>query len=284
MAAKAVRRWLPGLHVARTYERSWLRRDLTAGVIVTMLLIPAGMGYAEAAGLPPATGLYATIVPLLVYAVFGPSRILVLGPDSSLAPIIAASVLPLAAGDTERAVALAGLLAIMMGAVLLIGGLLRAGFVTDLLSKPIRVGYLNGIALVVLVGQLPKLLGFSTDATSLVEEVQAIVDGISAGEVNSRAFVLGVGALIVILIPRLLGSRLPAILLAVVGPTVLVAVLGWEDDLPVVGALPKGLPSPQLAGLAWADVRSLAAPALGIALIAFADTGVLSRTFAARPR
>jgi high affinity sulfate transporter 1 len=282
MAPTAARRWLPGLQVARSYERSWLRRDVNAGVILTLLLIPAGMGYAEAAGLPPATGLYATIVPLLVYAVFGPSRILVLGPDSALAPIIAASVVPLAAGDSARAVALAGLLAIMMGAVLVIGGLVRAGFVTDLLSKPIRVGYLNGIALVVLVGQLPKLLGFSTDSTSLVDEVHAIVDGVADDAVNSRSLVLGVGALLVILVPRLLGSKWPAILVAVVVPTVIVAVLGWQDELPVVGALPKGLPSPQLAGLGWSDVRSLAGPALGIALIAFADTGVLSRTFAAR--
>ena len=259
-----------------------MRHDLNAGVILTLLLIPAGMGYAEAAGLPPATGLYATIVPLLAYAIFGPSKILVLGPDSALAPIIAASILPLAGGDSARAVALAGLLAIMMGAVLLVGGLLRAGFVTDLLSKPIRVGYLNGIAVVVLVGQLPKLLGFSTDATSLVDEIRAIFDGLADNAVNWRSFAIGVGALLVILVPRLLGSKLPAILFAVVVPTVLVAVLGWEDELAVVGALPRGLPSPQLGGLRWADVRSLAGPALGIAFIAFADTGVLSRTFVAR--
>ena len=279
----AARRWLPGLEVARTYQRSWLRGDLNAGVILTLLLIPAGIGYAQAAGLPPETGLYATIVPLLAYAIFGPSRILVLGPDSSLAPIIAAAVLPLAAGDSGRAVALAGLLALMMGVILLlVGGLLRVGFITDLLSKPIRVGYLNGIALIVVVGQIPKLLGFSIDATSLVDEVRAIFDGLADGAVNSRSLAIGVGSLVVILVPRVLGSKLPGIFVAVVGSSILVAALGWKDELPVVGALPHGLPSPQLAGLRWADVQSLAAPAFGIALIAFADTGVLSRTFAAR--
>jgi high affinity sulfate transporter 1 len=256
---------MPGLEVARTYQRSWLRNDATAGAILTVLLIPAGIGYAQAAGLPPETGLYATIVPLLAYAIFGPSR-----------------VLALAADDPARAVALAGLLALMMGAVLLVGGLVRAGFVTDLLSKPIRVGYLNGIALIVLVGQVPKLLGFSIDATSLVGEIRAIVHGLANDAVNTRSVVLGVGALLLIMTPRLLGSKLPGILVAVVGSSVLVAVLGWKDELPVVGALPVGLPSPQLAGLRWSDVRSLAGPALGIALIAFADTGVLSRTFAAR--
>ena len=123
MTAKGIGRWLPGVAVARTYERAWLWPDIRAGIVVTALLIPAGMGYAVAAGLPPQAGLYATIVPLLAYAVFGPSRILVLGPDSALAPIIAASILPLALGSETRAVALAGLLAIMVGVLLLMGGL-----------------------------------------------------------------------------------------------------------------------------------------------------------------
>ena len=136
----AVAQWIPGLAVAREYQKSWLRNDVVAGLVLTALLIPAGMGYAAAAGLPVETGLYATIVPLLAYAVFGPSRILVLGPDSSLAPIIAAAILPLAVAQSERAVALGGLLALMVGVILIVGGLLKLGFVTDLLSKPIRIG------------------------------------------------------------------------------------------------------------------------------------------------
>ncbi len=190
-ARTALADWLPGIAAARSYERSWLHADLTAGVVLTALLIPAGMGYAEVAGLPAVTGLYATVVPLLVYALVGPSRILVLGPDSSLAPIVAAAVLPLAAGDPDRAVALAGLLAILMGGVLVFGGLIRLGFVTDLLSKPIRVGYLNGIALIVLVSQLPKLLGFSVSGESLIDQIRGTVEGIRDGEVNSTAAVVG---------------------------------------------------------------------------------------------
>lgn len=275
-------RWLPGIAVARRYQRSWLRTDLVAGVVLTALLIPAGMGYAEAAGLPPVAGLYATVVPLLAYALFGPSRILVLGPDSSLAPIIAASVLPLAAGDPDRAVALAGLLAILMGLVLILGGFLRLGFVTDLLSKPIRLGYLNGIALVVLVGQLPKLLGFSTDADSLLGEIAAVARDVADGEVNRTALVVGLASLAAIIVPRLLGSRVPGVLLAVIGSIVATAIWNLDDDLSVVGALPSGLPAPALSGLEVGDVVSLIGPAVGIALIAFADTGVLSRTFAAR--
>ena len=169
---------MPGLDVLARYERAWIRDDIVAGIVLTALLIPAGIGYAQVSGLPPVTGLYATIVPLAVYALAGPSRILVLGPDSSLAPIIGASVLPLAAGDPDRAVALAGLLAILMGGFLLIGSVFRLGFVTDLLSKPIRIGYLNGVALVVIVGQLPALFGFSVSADTLFGDARGFVDGI----------------------------------------------------------------------------------------------------------
>lgn len=282
MSAKGLERWLPGLSVAKSYERSWLRNDLMAGIAVTALLIPAGMGYAQASGLPPETGLYATIIPLLVYALVGPSRILVLGPDSSLAPIIAATILPLAAGDAQRAVALAGVMAILMGAALAVGGILRLGFVTDLLSKPIRVGYLNGIALVVIVSQVPKLLGFSIKGESIIEVVRRTIEAVADGRIDKTASLIGLASLVVILIPKLLRSRVPGVLIAVVGAIVAVAAFGWADELPVVGALPRGLPAPALSGLSWGDVGSLIGPALGIALIAFADTGVLSRTFAAR--
>lgn len=280
--SSALDRWLPGIGVARTYEKAWLRTDLVAGAVLTALLIPAGMGYAEAAGLPPETGLYATIVPLLAYALVGPSRILVLGPDSSLAPIIAASVVPLAAGDPQRAVALAGLLALLMGAILVLGGVLRLGFVTDLLSKPIRIGYLNGIALVVFVSQVPKLLGFSVDGDTLLQEAAETVRAVADGQVNATAFGIGLASLVVIIVPKALGSRIPGVLLAVVGATAVTWLAGWEDTVPVVGALPQGLPAPALSGLTMGDVASLIGPAAGIALIAFADTGVLSRTFAAR--
>ena len=274
--------WLPGVDVARTYQRSWLRTDITAGIALTALLIPAGMGYAQAAGLPPETGLYATIVPLLVYALVGPSKILVLGPDSSLAPIIGAAVLPLAAGDPERAVALAGLLAILMGAILVLGGILRLGFVTDLLSKPIRLGYLNGIALVVVVSQIPKLLGFSVDGVNLIDEMRATVSAIAGGEIDPSAAAIGIGGIAVIVAFKLFHSRIPGVLVAVFGAIAVAYFLGLDDDIPMVGALPQGLPAPALGGLQWSDVAELIGPAAGIALVAFADTGVLSRTFAAR--
>ena len=277
-----VQKWLPGLDVLAHYERRWIRDDVVAGIVLTALLIPAGIGYAQVSGLPPVTGLYATIVPLAVYALAGPSRILVLGPDSSLAPIIGASILPLAAGDPDRAVALAGLLAILMGGFLLIGSVFRLGFVTDLLSKPIRIGYLNGVALVVIVGQLPALFGFSVSADTLFGDARGFVDGLTDGLVDPTAAAIGVGSVCLILGLRLARSKIPGVLVAVVGAMLLVAVFGWRDEIPVVGSLPSGLPAPALGGLSWGDVGSLIGPAFGIALIAFADTGVLSRVFAAR--
>jgi len=282
MAATRLGRWVPGIDTALSYRRAFLLPDLRAGVVLTALLIPVGIGYAEVAGLPPETGLYATIIPLVAYALFGPSRILVLGPDSALAPIIAAGILPLALGDNARAVALAGLLAVMVGLILLLGGILRLGFVTDLLSKPIRVGYLNALALLVIVSQLPALLGFSITSKSPFRDVVAIVSGMVGGRVNLTALLFGLGSLAVIVVLSWRKARIPGILAAVVLATALTAILGLRDALPVVGALPRGLPAPALDGLQWADIAALTVPALGIALIAFADTAVLSRTFAAR--
>lgn len=283
MTSDRRRAWVPpGIETALHYRRAWLLPDLRAGLVVTALLIPAGMGYAQVAGLPPETGLYATVIPLLVYALVGPSRILVLGPDSALAPIIAAAILPLALGDDDRAVALAGLLAIMVGAVLVFGGAFRLGFVTDLLSKPIRVGYLNAVALLVLISQVPKLLGFSIEAGPPFSQVTDIVQGIASGEVIPLAFAFGAGSLALILVLTWLRSPVPGILVTVVLATLATWLFGLADDLPVVGALPQGLPAPALGSLEWADVAALALPAAGIALVAFTDSAVLSRTLAAR--
>lgn len=153
-------RWAPGVVTLLGYRSHWLVNDLVAGLVLTAILVPVGMGYAEASGLPAINGLYATILPLIAYAIFGPSRIMVLGPDSTLAAVIAALILPLAVGDPSHAVALAGMLALLSGSCSLVIGLARLGLLADLLSKPIRIGFMNAIALTVLIGQLPKLFGF----------------------------------------------------------------------------------------------------------------------------
>ena len=162
--------------------------------MLTALLVPQGMAYAELAGLPPITGLYTTILCLIGYAVFGPSRVLVLGPDSALGPMIAATVIPLVAagGDPDRAVAYASMLALMVGAVTVLAGVFKLGFVADLLSKPTQIGYMNGLALTIVVGQLPKLFGFSVDADSLIEEATEFAQGLADGETVAASLAVGV--------------------------------------------------------------------------------------------
>jgi high affinity sulfate transporter 1 len=279
-----VGRWLPGVQTLRAYRRSWMARDVMAGIVLTALLVPAGMGYAEASGLPAIYGLYATIIPLVAYAILGPSRILVLGPDSSLAPLIAAAILPLAAGGEAEAVALAGMLAIFSGLFCVLAGLGRLGFVADLLSKPVRYGYMNGIALTVLLSQLPKLFGFSTDAQGVIPEARAFARGVAGGETNTLALVIGVACLVVILACKRWRPKIPGVLVAVVAATIAVGVLDLarQYDLSVVGPLPQGLPSLQIPSVSVDQLAALVAGAVGIALVSFADTSVLSRTFAIR--
>ncbi|HET7236157.1 MAG TPA: sulfate permease [Actinomycetota bacterium] len=274
--------WVPGLGVVATYRRSWLGRDLAAGLVLTAFLVPVGMGYAEASGLPASTGLYATMVPLLAYAIFGPSRILVLGPDSSLAPMIAVTVVPLAHGDPDQTVALAGMLALFVGLLLVGAGLARLGYLTDLLSLPIRYGYLNGIALTVIVSQLPKVFGFSTDADGLVPQAVAFVEGVVDGQTVGAALAVGAVSMAIVIVGRRYVPGVPAVLVAVIVGIAAVAVFDLGGVVDVVGPLPEGLPSFAVPSVDVADLATLAAAALSIALVAFADTSVLSRTFAAR--
>ena len=246
------------------------------------MLVPVGIAYAEASGVPGINGLYATIVPLLAYAVFGPSRILILGPDSSLAPLILTVVLPLSAGEPKRAVAMAGMMAIVSGVVCVGAGLARLGFITELLSKPIRYGYMNGIALTVLLSQIPKLLGFSVKAGGPLRQVWGIVDKILAGSTNVVAFAIGAGTLALILLLKR-WRRVPGILIAVVSAAVIVAVfdLATRSGVSVLGPLPRGLPSPRMP-LVRNDLATIVMGGIAVALVSFADTSVLSRTYAAR--
>jgi high affinity sulfate transporter 1 len=277
-------RWLPGIDVLRRYERGWLGPDLVGGVVLTAVLIPVGMGYAEAAGVQPIYGLYATIGALLAYAVFGPSRVLVLGPDSALAPLIAATIVPLAAGDPTGSAALASGLAVLVGLIVVTAGLIRFGFVTDLLATPIRYGFLNGIALTIIVGQLPKLFGFTIDAQGLLAELEAFVGSVQAGATNATALALGVASLVLIAAVGRLAPRLPGILIAVVAATILSAALDLAGSagVAVVGPLPSGLPALTLPRIPLENLDTLAAGAVAIALVSMADTSVLARTVAVR--
>jgi high affinity sulfate transporter 1 len=276
-------RWLPGIDTLRRYEAAWLPHDIFAGLVLATMLVPVGIAYATASGLPGIHGLYATIVPLLAYALFGPSRIIVLGPDSALAAVILGVVTPLSGGDPVRAATLAAMMALVSGTVLILAGIARLGFVTELLSKPIRYGYMNGIALTVLISQLPKLFGFSIEDSGPLRDLWAIAGAIYDGKTNWVAFAVGLGTLIAILLLKD-SKRLPGILIAVVGATVAVAALdlGARYGVKVLGPLPQGLPA---FSIPWMDYNDLVPVLLGgsaIALVSFADTSVLSRTYAAR--
>ncbi len=275
---------LPGLRTLRSYQGSWLRQDVVAGIVLTTLLVPQGMAYAELAGLPAITGLYTTILCLLGYAVFGPSRLLVLGPDSSLGPMIAATILPIlgANGSPERAIALASMLALITGAIMIAAGIAKLGFVADLLSKPTQIGYMNGLALTILIGQLPKLFGFSTSANGLIHEAHAFLHGLAHGEAVGAAVAVGLVSLALILALGRWVPRVPAVLVAVVVAIGAASAFNLSDHgVSLVGSLPKGFPP-----LTWpspvSDLPLLVAGALGISLVALTDTISTASAFAAR--
>jgi high affinity sulfate transporter 1 len=278
-------RFLPGIDAPRTYERAWLRKDLVAGLVLTTLLVPQGMAYAELAGLPAITGLYTSILCLLGYALFGPSRILVLGPDSSLGPMIAATILPLVAadGDPARAVALASMLSLLVAACMIGAGVAHLGFVADLFSKPTRIGYMNGLALTILVGQLPKLFGFSVDADGFVDELTGFVDGVLDGETVTAALLVGLGGLATIVGVGRFAPQVPGVLVAVLGAIAAVVVLDLgAEGVSLVGELPQGFPPLTVPSVQLADLGLLVAGALGITLVALTDTISTSAAFAAR--
>jgi high affinity sulfate transporter 1 len=268
-----------------SYRREWLTKDIVAGVVLTTLLVPQGMAYAELAGLPPITGLYTSILCLLGYAVFGPSRILVLGPDSSLGPMIAATILPLVAanGDEKRAIALASVLALMVAAIMILAAVAKLGFIADLISKPTMIGYLNGLALTILVGQLPKLFGFKVSGEGLIAEFIGFVEGLAKGEAIGAAAAVGVAGLIVILVLQHWLPKVPAVLVMVVLAIAATSVFGLASHgVSLVGVLPKGFPPLTIPRVHVSDLAPLFGGALGIAVVSLADTISTASAFAAR--
>ncbi|OXY89854.1 SulP family inorganic anion transporter [Streptomyces diastatochromogenes] len=278
-------RAVPGVRAVSSYRREWLAKDLVAGVVLTTLLVPQGMAYAELAGLPPITGLYTSILCLLGYAVCGPSRILVLGPDSSLGPMIAATVLPLAGagGNPDRAVALASMLALMVALVMILARVARLGFVADLISRPTMIGYMNGLALTILIGQLPKLLGFKVEADTLIGECVGLVEKLAAGAVVPAAAAVGIGGVVLLLVLQRRLPKVPAVLVMVVLAIGAAAVFELDEHgVGLVGVLPKGFPPFTVPDVRLDDLGPLSAGALGIAVVSLADTISNASAFAAR--
>ncbi|NKQ51817.1 sulfate permease [Amycolatopsis sp. K13G38] len=274
-------RLLPGLAQYRGYRREWLRGDLLAGVTVAAYLIPQVMAYAKIAGLPPATGLYTTIGPLAVYAVLGSSRQVSVGPESTTALLTATALAPLAAGDPGRYAVLATALALVVGVLCLAGGFVRLGVLADLLSKPVLVGYLAGIAVIMIVSQLGTLTGVPVRGDGLIAEVSWWVTHL--GLVHWPTLVLGVSVLVFLLVLSRLARGLPVPLLGMLLAAGVVAAFGLEKNgIEVVGDIPARLPAPAWPGVTVHEVSSLLLPAVGISIVAFSDIVLTARAFAAR--
>ncbi len=274
--------WVPGVGVIRRYRRGWLRPDLVAGVVLAAILVPQGMAYAELAGLPAVNGLYTTVACLAGYALFGPSRILVLGPDASLGPLIFAAIAPLAVtNDPAELVALAGMLALLVAAIEIALGLGKLGFVADLLSKEVQVGYMIGLGITIVIGQLPKLFGFTTDADGFRNEVRAFFEGLD--QRNRYALIVGLVSLALLLVLPRFTSRIPAVLITVALSTAAVSLFDLTaHGVSTVGSLPQGFPRPQFPSVDVGDIGPLLAAAIGIVFVSLADTIATSTSFAAR--
>lgn len=280
---RGFRRWLPGLALIQTYKLSWLYRDFFAGLVLSTMLVPVGIAYAVASGLPGIYGLYATIVPLLVYALLGPSRILVLGPDSSLTAIVLAVVLASAEGDPLKAVTLASMMAIVAGLLCLLAGIARLGFVTELLSKPIRYGYMNGIAITVMISQLPNFFGLPASTDNPINSLFTTVLSLLKLQANWMTLAVGITTIAIIFLLKPF-KRVPGLLIAVL---IVSGIVGYFDlssthHVLTLGAVPQGLPHFSIPWIEARDVIPVLMGGFAIALVSFADTSILSRSYAAR--
>ncbi len=281
MSRSDLSRQLPGLARLRRYRRSWLRYDVLAGVTVAAYLIPQVMAYAEVAGLPPVVGLWAIVGPLLVYAVLGSSRQLSVGPESTTALMTAAAVGSVAAGDPARYAALAAALSLVVGALCVVGWAGRLGFLGDLLSRPVLVGYMAGIAAIMVGSQVGKLTGIDADADSFATEIAYVARHLD--ETHVPTLVLAVSVLALLLVGSRLLPRSPMPLVGMLLAAAAVALLDLQArGVAVVGAIPAGLPTPSLPSVSAGEVGSLLLPAVGVAIVAYSDNVLTARTFAAR--
>ncbi|MHC9291146.1 SulP family inorganic anion transporter [Mycobacterium sp. LTG2003] len=271
----------PGLVQIVHYQRSWLRGDVVAGVTVAAYLVPQVMAYATVAGLPPVAGLWASLVPMAVYALLGSSRQLSVGPESTTALMTASALAPLAIGDPARYAVMAAVLALLVGVICLVAGFCRLGFLADLLSRPVLIGYMTGVAVIMISGQLGKVTGTTVEGDEFIDEVVSFGAGIAG--VHWPTVALSVAVLAVLLILYRMSPVFPGPLIAVLAATAVVWLFGMEDKgIRVIGDIPAGLPVPSLPAVTFAELAALTIPAVGIAVVAFSDNALTGRTFAAR--
>jgi len=275
--------YMPGIEIFSRYNRSWLRSDLGAGLSVAAIALPVGIAYADLAGVPAVIGMYSAIFPLLAYALFGSSRQLMTGPDAATCIIVAASLGPLAGGDPERYLALMVILTLMTGILYVVAGVSRLGFIANFLSQPILTGYLNGIALIIIAGQLQKLFGYSGEADEFFPKLTEFIDKVDHSHLPT--LVLGLGLLTILIILRRVSPKLPAALIVVIAGIAAVVMLGLDQSgVAVLGSVPAGLPSLHIATVELTTFKTLFADAAGIALVSFTSGVLTAKSFARRNR
>ncbi|RTC44838.1 SulP family inorganic anion transporter [Pseudomonas aeruginosa] len=274
-------RWVPGLDSLLHYRRAWFRPDVQAGLSVAAIQIPTAIAYAQIAGFPPQVGLYACILPMLIYALIGSSRQLMVGPDAATAAMVAAAITPLAAGDPQRLVDLSMIVAIMVGLFSIGAGLARAGFIASFLSRPILVGYLNGIGLSLLVGQLGKLFGYEAATSGFVAGILALLENLL--HIHWPTLILGsLSLLLMVLLPRRF-PQLPGALCGVLLASLAAALLGLDRyGVELLGEVPAGLPQLSWPQTSLEELKSLLRDATGITVVSFCSAMLTARSFAAR--
>jgi SulP family sulfate permease len=274
-------RLLPGLSLFRTYRREWLRSDLFAGLSVCVVMIPSVIAYAGLMGLRPQHGLYAALIPLLLYPFFGSSRQVIVGPDIAISLLIASAISPLANGNPDRAAVLAATLGVLCGIVLVLGAQAKIGAVADFLSKPVLVGYMTGAALILMGSQLDKLFGIRLEHNDFFPRLAEL--GTKLSKVHGPTLALGTGLLVLIIGLRRFAPKMPPALVVVILATGASFALRLEKyGISVVGSFPHGLPAFAFPTPDWEEVEKLLPAAAGIALLTYTEGILLARAFAAK--
>ena len=272
--------WVPGVRLLRDYQLAWLPRDLAAGITLGLVMIPVGLAFGVLAGVPLG-GLYAGMVPLIAYAMFGSSRQLIIGPDASMAALVAASLAPLAGGDAARLAVMACLLSVLIGLLCILGAFLRLGFMADFLAKQVIVGFMHGLALVIAVGQLPKVLGVQGGGETTVAQFMTVCRNMAG--TNLITLAIGASCVAIILTCRRCYPRIPGQIVALIGSLVVVHFFKLDQlGVAVVGDIPRGLPRLQIPIPSFTDFQVLLPMAFAAALVAISDTVATSRGFASR--
>ena len=281
LLASVVDRYVPIAGWLTSYDRSWLRPDIIAGLTVWALLVPEAMAYATLAGVPPEAGLYAALPPLVLYAVFGTSRHLTVGPSSAVAVMVAATVAPLAGGDGERYVALAAAMAVLVGVILIVAGIARLGFVSEFMAKPVLTGFIIGLALVIGAGQADKLFGIDAEGDDFFAVIWDII--VNLGDTHLETLLVGAGCLVLLFGLKRFVPRAPAALITVALSIIAVALFDLDNrGVHIVGDIPAGLPPLDIPDVGLADFQDLLPGALGLALVVYAESIAGARSFAAK--